>query len=69
MWKVFSIDRMEPSELNIFEDHTTYTAEECSDLLKTIHQGNRSMGGLKLTAIGYGIVGNAFQVFSYLTVL
>ncbi|XP_004141821.2 phosphoinositide phosphatase SAC2 [Cucumis sativus] len=57
LWKVFSIDRMEPSDLNIFEDQSTYTAEECSDLLKRIHQGNRSMGGLKLIAIGYGIVG------------
>ncbi|XP_022146583.1 phosphoinositide phosphatase SAC2-like [Momordica charantia] len=56
-WKVLIIDRMEPSELNIFEDPTTYTAEECSDLLKTLHQGNRSMGGLKLVTIGYGIVG------------
>ncbi|KAG7025919.1 Phosphoinositide phosphatase SAC2, partial [Cucurbita argyrosperma subsp. argyrosperma] len=57
VWKLFSIDRMEPSELNIFEDHTTYTTEECFDLLKRIHQGNRSMGGLKLISIGYGIVG------------
>ncbi|CAK9310565.1 unnamed protein product [Citrullus colocynthis] len=57
LWKVLSIDRMEPSDLNIFEDQTTYTADECSDLLKRIHQGNRSMGGLKLISIGYGIVG------------
>lgn len=72
-WKVLIIDRMEPSELNISEDPTTYTAEECSDLLKTLHQGNRSMGGLKLVTIGYGIVGKIsglrFYKVSYLTVL
>lgn len=62
MWKVLSIDRMEPSDLNIFEDQTTYTADECSDLLKRIHQGNRSMGGLKLISIGYGIVGKLMSM-------
>lgn len=56
---------MEPSDLNIFEDQSTYTAEECSDLLKRIHQGNRSMGGLKLIAIGYGIVGELFMTMPY----
>ena len=56
---------MEPSDLNIFEDQSTYTAEECSDLLKRIHQGNRSMGGLKLIAIGYGIVGELFMTMLY----
>ncbi|CAH9137529.1 unnamed protein product [Cuscuta epithymum] len=56
-WRVLKIDRMEPSELNILEDSTTYTASECSDLLKRIHEGNRSTGGLKLVTTCYGIVG------------
>ena len=67
VWKLFSIDRMEPSELNIFEDHTTYTTEECFDLLKRIHQGNRSMGGLKLISIGYGIVGKLSSLCYFLS--
>ncbi|CAN4084925.1 unnamed protein product [Withania somnifera] len=56
-WRVLKIDRMEPSELNIREDATTYTERECSDLLRRIHEGNRSTGGLKFVTTCYGIVG------------
>ncbi|RAL43670.1 hypothetical protein DM860_017526 [Cuscuta australis] len=56
-WRVLKIDRMEPSELIIREDSTTYTAIECSDLLRRIHEGNRSTGGLKLVTTCYGIIG------------
>ncbi|XP_019196768.1 PREDICTED: phosphoinositide phosphatase SAC2-like isoform X2 [Ipomoea nil] len=56
-WRVLKIDRTEPSELNIREDSTTYTAIECSDLLGRIHEGNRSTGGLKFVTTCYGIVG------------
>ncbi|KAK6147581.1 hypothetical protein DH2020_018493 [Rehmannia glutinosa] len=49
--------RLEPSELNIREDSTTYTERECSDLLRRIHEGNRATGGLKFVTTCYGIVG------------
>ncbi|KAM6583675.1 hypothetical protein CsatB_010677 [Cannabis sativa] len=56
-WKVLKIDRQDPSELNIREDSTTYTELECSDLLRRIHEGNKSIGGLKFITTCYGIVG------------
>ncbi|KAG5133105.1 hypothetical protein JHK82_024293 [Glycine max] len=56
-WRVLKIDRLDPSELNVLEDSTTYTESECSDLLKRIHEGNRSTGGLKFVTTCYGIVG------------
>lgn len=56
-WRVLKIDRQDPSELNIREDPTTYTERECSDLLRRIHEGNKSTGGLKFVTTCYGIVG------------
>ncbi|KAG9158804.1 hypothetical protein Leryth_013699 [Lithospermum erythrorhizon] len=56
-WRVLKIDRMEPSELNISEDPTAYTQRECSDILRRIHEGNLSTGGLKYVTACYGIVG------------
>lgn len=56
-WRVLKIDRLDPSELNILEDSTTYTEHECSDLLRRIHEGNISTGGLKFVTTCYGIVG------------
>lgn len=56
-WRVLKIDRTEPSELHMREDSTTYTERECTDLLRRIHEGNRSTGGLKFVTTCYGIVG------------
>ncbi|KAL4563729.1 hypothetical protein LXL04_027774 [Taraxacum kok-saghyz] len=56
-WRVLKIDRLEGSELNIREDSTTYTESECSELLRRIHEGNKSTGGLKHITTCYGIVG------------
>ncbi|KAK8520359.1 hypothetical protein V6N12_004301 [Hibiscus sabdariffa] len=56
-WRVLKIDRLDPSELNIREDTTTYTESECSELLRRIHEGNLSTGGLKFVTTCYGIVG------------
>ncbi|XP_073043906.1 phosphoinositide phosphatase SAC3-like isoform X1 [Primulina eburnea] len=56
-WKVLKIGRLEPSELHIQEDPTTYNERECSDLLKRIHEGNIATGGLTFVTICYGIVG------------
>ncbi|KAK1280159.1 Phosphoinositide phosphatase SAC2 [Acorus gramineus] len=57
LWRVLKIDRLEPSELGIREDSTRYSESECYDLLKRIHEGNRSTGGLKFITNCYGIVG------------
>lgn len=57
LWRVLKIDRLESSELNVREDSTTYTERECSELLKRIHEGNKSTGGLKFVINCYGIVG------------
>ncbi|XP_019266798.1 PREDICTED: phosphoinositide phosphatase SAC2-like isoform X2 [Nicotiana attenuata] len=56
-WKVLKIDRLEPSELIMYEDSATYSELECIDLLKRIHEGNKSTGGLKFVSTCYGIVG------------
>ncbi|KAB2019726.1 hypothetical protein ES319_D07G016800v1 [Gossypium barbadense] len=56
-WRVLKIDRLDPFELNIREDSTTYTEFECSELLRRIHEGNKSTGGLKFVTACYGIVG------------
>ncbi|KAJ4959466.1 hypothetical protein NE237_026577 [Protea cynaroides] len=56
-WRVLKIDRLEPAELNILEDSTTYSEGECYDLLKRIDEGNRSTGGLKFVTTCYGIIG------------
>ncbi|URE48885.1 SAC domain containing protein [Musa troglodytarum] len=56
-WRVLKIDRLEPSELNIREDPTTYSASECYDLLKRVHEGNISTGGLRFVTKCYGIAG------------
>ncbi|OIW19325.1 hypothetical protein TanjilG_26024 [Lupinus angustifolius] len=53
-WRVLKIDRLDSSELNLREDSTTYTESECSDLLKRIHEGNKSTGGLKLVMESLG---------------
>lgn len=55
--RVLKIDRLEPSELNITEDSTTYSEVECHELLKRIDNGNKSTGGLKFVTVCYGIVG------------
>ncbi|KAJ4708709.1 Phosphoinositide phosphatase family protein [Melia azedarach] len=56
-WRVLKIDRLDPSELNIREDSTTYTESECSELLRRIHEGNLATGGLKFVTTCYGIIG------------
>ncbi|XP_075506117.1 phosphoinositide phosphatase SAC2-like isoform X1 [Primulina tabacum] len=56
-WKVLKINRLEQTELIIIEDSTTYSECDCYDLLRRIHEGNMSTGGLKFVTTCYGIVG------------
>lgn len=62
-WKVLKIDRLEPTELIMYEDSATYSDIECIDLLKRIHEGNKSTGGLKFVSTCYGIVGMLYDYF------
>ncbi|MBA0565410.1 hypothetical protein Golob_010287 [Gossypium lobatum] len=57
LWMVLKIDRLDPSELTVIEDSTAYSEIECFDLLRRIHEGNMSSGGLKFVTACYGIVG------------
>ncbi|CDY67249.1 BnaC02g44270D, partial [Brassica napus] len=57
VYRVLKIDRLDASELNVSEDSTAYTKKECYELLKRIHEGNKSTGGLKLVTLCYGIIG------------
>ncbi|XP_062210115.1 phosphoinositide phosphatase SAC2-like [Phragmites australis] len=57
LWRVLKIDRLESTELGIEEDPTSYTKNECQELLWRIHEGNRLTGGLKFVTKCYGIVG------------
>lgn len=61
-WRVLKIDRLEPSKLNVFEDSTTYSEIECSDLLTRLNDGNKSTGGLKFVTACYGIVGMLYVI-------
>ncbi|GAB2218201.1 hypothetical protein Droror1_Dr00001420 [Drosera rotundifolia] len=56
-WRVLTIDRSDPFELNLHEDPSTYTQTECSSLLDRIHEGNKASGGLNLITACYGIIG------------
>lgn len=56
-WRVLKIDRTDLSELNLREDSAVYTESECFDLLRRVHEGNKSTGGLKFVTTCYGIVG------------
>ena len=55
--RVLKISRLEPFELDITEDSTTYSEADCKELLKRIDDGNMSTGGLKFVTTCYGIVG------------
>ncbi|KAH9305546.1 hypothetical protein KI387_009950, partial [Taxus chinensis] len=55
--RVLKIDRLDPSDLIISEDPTTYTQNECRELLQRIDEGNKSTGGLNFVTKCYGIVG------------
>ena len=57
LWRVLKIDRSETTDLGIQEDPTSYSENECQELLWRIHEGNRLTGGLKFVTKCYGIVG------------
>lgn len=64
-WRVLKIDKAS-FDLNILEDFTTYSESQCSHLLNTIHEGNKSTGGLTLLTTCYGILGIYFYYYYYI---
>lgn len=57
-YRVLKIDRTSPPGLlNIFEDDIVYEQKEMFRLLKTIQDGNKGTGGLKLKCSTWGLMG------------
>ncbi|CAL5051554.1 unnamed protein product [Urochloa decumbens] len=57
LWRLLTIDRMEPSELNVDEDSTVHSQSDCLDLLKVLDEDHRSTGGVKFVTNCFGIIG------------
>jgi len=55
--RILTINRLEHSELNVYEDTTIYSKEQCDNLLRTLNDGNKKSGGLRFLANCYGIIG------------
>jgi hypothetical protein len=45
----------------VVEDAAVYTRSECNDLLETIREGNRSIGGISKVLDFYGIIGKLYR--------
>lgn len=60
-YRVLKLDRrvVNPTSLADIcqEDPVVYTPIDMIEMLDMIHEGNRTVGGLTMTAKGYGIVG------------
>jgi|APGre2960657444_1045066.scaffolds.fasta_scaffold00509_4 hypothetical protein len=56
-WRVLKISRLEARELEVVEDPAEYTEHQAAALLRTIADGNATVGGLQLAARGCGCVG------------
>lgn len=56
---VLKLDRTEPRELKIYDDGIVYNGSELDQLLKMIHDGNRSYAtrGVEQQQSAFGIVG------------
>ena len=47
-WRILKLSRLDPWNLDVFEDSVTYSERECAELLGQLHSGNVRHGGLKL---------------------
>lgn len=57
LWRLLTIDRMEPSELTVDEDSTVHSQSGYLDLLKILDEDHRSTGGVKFVTNCFGIIG------------
>lgn len=57
-FRVLKIDRTAPpGQLSIIEDETVYSKAEMNQLLSTIEDGNRAVGGLQYRGTSWGLLG------------
>jgi hypothetical protein len=66
---VLKISRLESSELDASEDPVEYTEREAAALLRTIGDGNASVGGLSLVTRCVGCVGAVRFLEGYYLIL
>lgn len=57
-YRVLKIDRTAaPGHLSIIEDETIYSKNEMNQLLNTIEDGNRAVGGMRYRGTSWGLLG------------
>lgn len=57
-YRVLKIDRTTvPDQLHVTEDETVYSRDEMNELLNTIEDGNRSVGGIRYRGTSWGLLG------------
>ena len=57
-YRVLKIDRTAPpGQLSITEDETVYSKREINQLLNTIEDGNRAVGGMRYRGTSWGLLG------------
>ncbi|KAG2610094.1 hypothetical protein PVAP13_4KG096400 [Panicum virgatum] len=57
LWRLLTIDRLEPSELHVDEDSTMHSQSDYPDLLKILDEDHKSTGGVKFVTNCFGIIG------------
>ena len=57
-FRILKIERsVEPGELSIADDRTVYSKTEMNQLLNAVDDGNKTLGGLRLRASTWGLLG------------
>lgn len=57
-YRVLKIDRTAPpGQMNVVEDETVYTRREVNQLLNTIEDGNKAVGGIRYRGTSWGLIG------------
>lgn len=65
LYKILTIDRLKPSELDIREDPNTYNEVEYNELIEKIKEESDPNGGFNFVTDFYGIIGRSIFDLSY----
>lgn len=65
LYKILTIDRLKPSELDICEDPNTYNEAEYNELIEKIKEESDPNGGFNFVTDFYGIIGRSIFDLSY----
>lgn len=65
LYKILTIDRLKPSELDVSEDPSTYNEDEYNELIEKIKEESVPNGGFNFVTNCYGIVGKPIFNLSY----